>query len=339
MSCGNKWKTLAIGFIPLALVAVWLGHPLFGGKRPGGTDGPARTLEGHGSPVQALAFAPDGRTLTSVAYRPHVPGPGVEVAVWDVGAGTPRAKHTAPLGCTRCLALAPGGRALAAAQERSVWLWDMDSPHERRLLAEYRSAVCALAFSDDGSRLAAADLDKEGTFYDVATGRALAPCQGGVEYGLALAFAPDGKTLAGGGRDPAVCLWDTASGEQLGALRGHVRFLFAVAFSPDGRSLASGDRAGVVKVWEVESLAQRLSLEISEDEVTAVAFSPDGRVLAVAAEQTVQLWDAATGVLLARLHGHEGKVKCLAYSPDGALLASGGHDRTVRLWDVARYRP
>ncbi|HEX5273424.1 MAG TPA: hypothetical protein VFW33_23165, partial [Gemmataceae bacterium] len=38
------------------------------------------------------------------------------------------------------------------------------------------------------------------------------------------------------------------------------------------------------------------------------------------------------------LHGHAGPVWALAYSPDGTLLASGGHDRTIRLWGMRECR-
>eukprot|EP00959_Pyramimonas_sp_CCMP1952_P230656 4822214-Pyramimonas_sp.AAC.1 len=33
--------------------------------------------------------------------------------------------------------------------------------------------------------------------------------------------------------------------------------------------------------------------------------------------------------------GHTGYVNSVAYSSDGAQLASGSHDETVRIWDVA----
>jgi WD40 repeat protein len=53
----------------------------------------------------------------------------------------------------------------------------------------------------------------------------------------------------------------------------------------------------------------------------------------------IAAWVDRLPYLLERIHSHEGWVHCVAFSPDGKTLASGGVDRTLRLWSVATGKP
>lgn len=73
--------------------------------------------------------------------------------------------------------------------------------------------------------------------------------------------------------------------------------------------------------------------------IYSIAFSPEGQLLASGgSDQTIKLWDVATGRELRTLTGHSDDVESVAFSPDGRTLASGSNDETIKLWDVVTGR-
>src|SRR5262245_59645008 len=51
-------------------------------------------------------------------------------------------------------------------------------------------------------------------------------------------------------------------------------------------------------------------------------------------EQTVKLWDVASGKELATLRGHTGTLYDVAFFPDRRTVARGSLDGKVRLWEA-----
>jgi WD40 repeat protein len=69
--------------------------------------------------------------------------------------------------------------------------------------------------------------------------------------------------------------------------------------------------------------------------VNSVTFSPDSKLVASSSDETIKIWDMATGESKHTLMGHSGWVNSVAFSPNGKLVASGSGDETIKIWDTA----
>ena len=115
---------------------------------------------------------------------------------------------------------------------------------------------------------------------------------------------------------------------------------FSVAFHPDGRSALYANNVGIVTRWNHLSSNEEGSYPINRHNhgglVLALAFSQDGeRFLSASTDQTIVLWDVASGEAIRTFNGHTDAVNSVAFTPDESQIISGSADGTLILWDVA----
>jgi WD40 repeat protein len=92
----------------------------------------------------------------------------------------------------------------------------------------------------------------------------------------------------------------------------------SVAWNSDGTQLAVGYEDATIYVWDVATDAEITMISVTiPKRLHHIVWSPDDRMIA-SANGLVQVWDSATGQLLATLPGEAFSV---AWSPDGTRIA------------------
>jgi WD40 repeat protein len=90
---------------------------------------------------------------------------------------------------------------------------------------------------------------------------------------------------------------------------------------------------------------QRFSIKVPYRRSRALAVSPGGQILAsslrpdfpleMSFDDSIVLWDTASGRKLLTMQIDDGWINSLAFSPDGRTLISGMANGTALVWDVA----
>ena len=260
-------------------------------------------------------------------------------------------------GAIGAAAYSPAGNTLAMGGYRAVWMLDAKTGRRTSALSGPAGMVTSLAYSPDGSLLAAAGgtPGKSGGIqvWNVRSSRLLLSLTGPMDVIYGLAFRPDGKQIAGCSYDHSVTLWTlpqtTASAVSASKaslprllpptarLRDHTDAVYAVAYSPDGTRLASAGGDRTVKVWDVPTGKRLYTLSDSTGELYTVAFRPDGKQLAAAGvDKALRVWNLASdGATLSRsIFAHEAAVLRLLYTHNGRFLLSSGEDNAVKRWNA-----
>lgn len=206
-----------------------------------------------------------------------------------------------------------------------------------------------LAWSPDGSLLAAASAAGGITLYDAATGTVKHALPGHENGANALAWMPTSSQLllATGGQDGCVRFWDASTGQQTAEVKLGNAWVEHLAWQPAGDAATAprSDRAGVsaAPALLLFAAAGRKLVALKSDgsvahtfpdapkTISALAWRPDGSACAAACFGHVVVWDA-TAFTAQKESPYGNAIYALTWSPDGRWLVAGCHDNSVHLW-------
>jgi WD40 repeat protein len=153
--------------------------------------------------VEALAFAPDGKTAIVLGREGGITS--VQTATGKITATMKTAADS-----FAAAAFSPDAKTLATVtwNETTVKLWDVATGKQQVAIKGPAGGVSRMIFSPDGKTLVTGGGDGTIKFWTVATGKEGATLTGHEDSVQSLAFSPDGKLFVSGSEDSTIKIWD-----------------------------------------------------------------------------------------------------------------------------------
>jgi len=286
-----------------------------------------RVISAAGSPVTAVAAAPDGTRLVvsdkRSVLRSFAAVNGALEPGWAVDSAEP----------VECLVFPAGGTRVVTAGD-AVRIWDAVGGAQAGILPGRTGRARAVAADHDGKRIAAAWAEAVITVWEGK--KLLWELTGHKGAVLTVAFGPRPGLLVSAGDDETIRTWDLATGKEA-ACHSQLGYRATVlTASLAGTSLAAGCADGTVRLYEagqpgtLPGWADAPVLAGHVHGITAMSFDISGRYLATASRDgTGRIWDltdrSATTVLLPGA--------AAVVSPDGTWHGLGETDGLI--WQAA----
>jgi WD40 repeat protein len=280
--------------------------------------------------INAVAIAPDGKTLASASDDQTV-------RIWEVETGRELAVLRGHEKFVKAVAYHPtvATRLASAGRDRNIQIWDVANIPPIHTLVGHQHQVNALAFSPDGQTLASGSADKTIKLWSIEATETPMTLNGHTLAVNAIAFSPTHSILVSASADSTLKVWSLTQFQPIQTLTLHTAAVNAIAFSSSGKVLATAGGDRVIHLWDTSSWGLIRTLPGHPWSISALSFSMDENVLFSGSwDQTVKIWDVSSGQELTVLAGHTDSVYCLAIAPDGDVIATGSRDKTIKLWKL-----
>ena len=243
-------------------------------------------------------------------------------------------------------AWSPNNDYLAVAGPMGIWLYDTGNIQiAPDLLSSEGDFIRCVAFSPDGTLIAAGSAEGNIFLWDVASGEQAQKIEGRFDI-WRLAFRPDGQQIAIGQHDlidreqNVVHIWDIsdlADPKRLQTLSNIDQLVWGIAFSADNSLMAFGGGSSLrLAEWNEATTTWDL-LDItppSSARVASLAFHPITNELAIGISDSgeVLLWDIAQNSARTLTAETLTTAWDLDFHPDGTILTAIGNG--LHTWNL-----
>ena len=299
------------------------------------------TLKQDKGELLCLKIASDGNTIIGG-------GTHGEIFFWKMGTSEPFRTIEAHAGSVFGVAVLSDDQFLiTTGTDKKIHIWDAKDHSANKPKAtlsrldpdhmDHPSAVLSVVLSPDGKLIASSHQDGTIRLRDASSGDVLR-IVGESKVSPAIAFSPDGKNIMMATIDGTIQLWNVETGTKLNSSKPALKPVAprCLIYSPDNQWLVSGSVNGKVQLWDTSSLEPSQVEVTVEDSIASLCLSHDGKHLAVGNSAGIikvyRFPDLDERLIL---RGHTETVHALSFAPSDDLIASGGEDKTIRLWETA----
>ncbi|MCU0499490.1 MAG: hypothetical protein MUF87_19240, partial [Anaerolineae bacterium] len=280
--------------------------------------------------VTAVDWSEDGGKIAVVGVESYRGVGSGYLHLYDVDTWAVLASSYTSPGAYASVDWSPDGRYLALGGfNTAVEIFDVAQERITQFLMGHQMTVNAVDWNADGTRLVSVGTtDMQLILWDMILYQ---PLQVLTMYDVwDTQFSPNDQTIAVGGSVLEILPSDLNVPDPLTRLQQYRiarNYLASLVWSSDGTQVAFGtmtfDRMQAeIKIVNRNGTIIRV-IETGHSAIYSLDWSDDGTMIASYSEQAVQIWDAASGVLLETYPSVNSHVAKLSFSPYGGRLVFG----------------